>query len=68
MGALTEIVYREENPPALLFEGIPGYPKGYGALSGRDQFSAGACSQARIPGALPLPGRGQGIARSDEDA
>ena len=34
MGALAEIVYREPNPPALLFEDIPGYPKGWRAISG----------------------------------
>ena len=34
MGALAEIVYREAAPPALLFEDIPGYPKGFRALSG----------------------------------
>ncbi|MGH8690557.1 MAG: UbiD family decarboxylase domain-containing protein, partial [Burkholderiales bacterium] len=34
MGTLAEIVYREDAPPALLFEDIPGYPKGFRALSG----------------------------------
>jgi UbiD family decarboxylase len=34
MGALAEIVYREPHPPAILFEDIPGYPKGFRALSG----------------------------------
>ncbi|HEX2334646.1 MAG TPA: UbiD family decarboxylase, partial [Burkholderiales bacterium] len=34
MGALAEIVYREPNPPALLFEDISGYPKGFRAFSG----------------------------------
>ncbi|MGH8733718.1 MAG: hypothetical protein ACREVB_08560, partial [Burkholderiales bacterium] len=34
MGTLAEIVYREESPPAILFEDIPGYPKGYRAISG----------------------------------
>ncbi len=34
MGTLAEIVYREESPPAILFEDIPGYPKGFRAISG----------------------------------
>jgi len=34
MGTLAEIVYREESPPAILFEDIPGYPKGFRAMSG----------------------------------
>ena len=34
MGTLAEIIYREPNPPAILFEDIPGYPKGFRALSG----------------------------------
>jgi 4-hydroxy-3-polyprenylbenzoate decarboxylase len=34
MGALAEIIYRRERPPAILFEDIPGYPKGFRAMSG----------------------------------
>ena len=36
MGAITEMVYHKkpDNPPTILFENIPGYPKGYKALSG----------------------------------
>jgi len=34
MGTLAEIVYRQEAPPAILFEDIPGYPKGFRAISG----------------------------------
>jgi len=34
MGTLAEIVYRREQPPAILFEDIPGYPKGFRAVSG----------------------------------
>jgi len=33
MGALAEIVYRQDNPPAIVFEDIPGYP-GCRAASG----------------------------------
>ena len=36
MGAVAEMVYhaRPANPPALLFDRIPGYPAGFRALSG----------------------------------
>jgi 4-hydroxy-3-polyprenylbenzoate decarboxylase len=36
MGAVAEMIYhaRPESPPALLFEDIPGYPKGFRVLSG----------------------------------
>jgi len=34
MGTFAEIVYREDSPPAILFEDIPGYPKGFRAISG----------------------------------
>jgi len=33
MGTLAEIVYRQDHPPAILFEDIPGYP-GCRAVSG----------------------------------
>src|SRR5690349_16548017 len=36
MGTLAEAVYQgaKENPPAILFEDIPGYAKGFRVLSG----------------------------------
>ena len=36
MGAVAEMIYhaRPENPPAILFEDIPGYDKGFSVLSG----------------------------------
>ena len=34
MGTLAELVYREDAPPAIPFEDIPGYPKGLRAISG----------------------------------
>jgi len=36
MGAVAEMIYhaRPENPPAILFDNIPGYPKGFRVLSG----------------------------------
>ena len=36
IGAIAEMIYHAnpENAPALLFKNIPGYPKGFRALSG----------------------------------
>ena len=36
MGAVAEMIYhaRPENPPAILFDDIPGYPKNFRVLSG----------------------------------
>ncbi len=41
MGTLAEIVHHraQGNPPAVLFEDIPGYPKGYRVLSGATNSS-----------------------------
>ena len=41
MGALAEIVHRraQHNPPAVLFEDVPGYPRGYRVLSGATNSS-----------------------------
>jgi UbiD family decarboxylase len=41
MGALAEAVYqgKTENPPAILFDEIPGYPKGFRVLSGATNSS-----------------------------
>src|SRR5215469_5214608 len=36
MGTLAEIIYqtKRDNPPAILFEDVPGYPQGMRVLSG----------------------------------
>jgi len=34
MGTLAEIIYRGKTPPAILFEDIPGYAKGFRTLYG----------------------------------
>src|SRR5207247_9910849 len=39
MGTLAEIVYRQEAPPAILFEDIPDYPRGFRAVSGSTNSS-----------------------------
>ena len=52
MGSIAELVYHEgkDPKPALLFDKIPGYPKGFRCLFG--QIS----SPRRIAMALSLPG------------
>ena len=62
MGTLAEIVYRERMPPAILFEDIPGYPKGMRASLRRDQFvealgdhsSASRCPPIRSTSCGPI--------------
>ncbi len=51
MGAVSEMVYRAapENPPAILFEDIPGYPKGMRTLTGMTN------SKVRLALTLGLP-------------
>src|SRR5437588_8062911 len=41
MGTLAEIVYhtKKNDPPMILFEDIPGYPKGFRTLSGATNSS-----------------------------
>jgi len=40
IGALAEIIYHAKSePPAILFEGVPGYPKGMRLLSGATNSS-----------------------------
>ena len=34
IGAISEINYRRRPPAALLFDGVPGYPRGYRVLTG----------------------------------
>src|SRR6267378_1836872 len=58
MGTLAEIVYRQDHPPAILFEDIPGYP-GCRAPDG---------DHARLPGAVASARRGARLSRSNEGA
>src|SRR5262245_22386671 len=51
LGTLAELVYREPNPPALLFEDIPGYPKGFRAISG----STNSARRLAIVLGFPVP-------------
>jgi 4-hydroxy-3-polyprenylbenzoate decarboxylase len=68
MGTLAEIVYREASPPAILFEDIPGYPKGFRAFSGRTN----SAKRLAILLGFPVPSHPLDVVRayrrSDEDA
>ena len=63
MGALAEIVYREANPPAILFEDIPGYPKGYRALSG----ATNSAKRLAIMLGFPTPSHPLDVVRAYRD-
>ena len=54
MGTLAEIVYqtKRDAPPAILFEDIPGYPKGMRVLAGATNSSQAARAS---PWASPSP-------------
>jgi 4-hydroxy-3-polyprenylbenzoate decarboxylase len=63
MGALAEIVYRGENPPAILFEDIPGYPKGFRAISG----STNSAKRLAITLGFPVPSHPLDVVRAYRD-
>ena len=52
MGTLAEIIYHAKSePPAILFEEVPGYPKGMRLLSGATNSSKRLGNHAGLPGA-----------------
>ena len=62
MGTLAEIVnHARPEPPAILFEEVPGYPKGMRLLSGATN------SSKRLAIALGLPGTGKPSAIASRD-
>src|SRR3982074_3325404 len=63
MGALAEIVYRPPTPPAILFEDIPGYPKGFRAVSG----STNAAKRLAIILGFPVPSHPLDVVRAYRD-
>jgi len=63
MGTLAEIVYRGENPPAILFEDIPGYPKGFRALSG----ATNSAKRLAITLGFPVPSHPLDVVRAYRD-
>jgi 4-hydroxy-3-polyprenylbenzoate decarboxylase len=63
MGTLAEIVYRGETPPAILFEDIPGYPKGFRAISG----STNSAKRLAIMLGFPVPSHPLDVVRAYRD-
>jgi len=57
MEAITELIYQEGKgtPPAVLFDKVPGYPKGFRALFGI------TCSVERMALTLNLPSAKTGV-------
>ena len=52
MGALTELIHHARpNPPAILFQSIPGFPKGFRVLSG----AANSSQRLAITLGFPVP-------------
>src|SRR5690348_2839538 len=64
MGALAEIVYHARpEPPAILFEDVPGYPKGMRLLSGATNSS----KRLAITLGLPVPSNPLDVVRAYRD-
>ena len=65
MGTLAESVYQgaKDNPPALLFEDIPGYPKGYRVLSG----TTNSAKRLAITLGFPVPSHPLDVVRAYRD-
>src|SRR5687767_8852725 len=63
MGTLAEIVYREDSPPAILFEDIPGYPRGFRAISG----STNSSKRLAITLGFPVPSHPLDVVRAYRD-
>jgi len=65
MGALAEAVYHgaKQNPPAILFDEIPGYPQGHRVLSG----ATNSMRRLAITMGFPVPGHPLDVVRSYRD-
>ena len=63
MGTLAELVYRQDQPPAILFEDIPGYPKGFRAISG----STNSAKRLAIMLGFPVPSHPLDVVRAYRD-
>jgi UbiD family decarboxylase len=65
IGTLAEIVYNKlrNNPPAILFEDIPGYPKGYRLLSGMTN----SAKRLALTLGFPVPSHSMDVVRSYRD-
>ena len=64
MGAIAEIVcHTRPEPPAILFEGVPGYPRGMRLLSG----ATNSAKRLAITLGLPVPRNPLEVVRSYRD-
>jgi UbiD family decarboxylase len=65
MGALAEVIYQgaKANPPAILFDNIPGYPDNYRVLSG----ATNSMRRLAIALGLPTPGHPLDLVKSYRD-
>src|SRR5438034_3865912 len=66
MGTLAEAVFQgaaRDNPPAILFEDIPGYPKGFRALSG----ATTSMKRLAITLGFPVPSHPLDVVRAYRD-
>src|ERR1700690_1907104 len=64
MGTIAEIVYHAKSePPAILFEDVPGYPKGMRLLSGATNSS----KRLAITLGLPVPSNPLDVVRAYRD-
>jgi 4-hydroxy-3-polyprenylbenzoate decarboxylase len=63
MGTLAEAVNERPNAPAVLFEEVPGYPKGFRALSG----STNSMKRLAITLGFPVPAHPLDVVRAYRD-
>src|SRR5436853_3676268 len=63
MGTLAEAVNERSNAPAVLFQDIPGYPKGFRALSG----STNSMKRLAITLGFPVPEHPLDVVRAYRD-
>jgi 4-hydroxy-3-polyprenylbenzoate decarboxylase len=63
MGTLAEAVSERPNAPAILFEEVPGYPKGFRALSG----STNSMKRLAITLGFPVPAHPLDVVRAYRD-
>ena len=65
IGTLAEIVYNklQNNPPAILFDDIPGYPSGYRLLSGMTN----SAKRLALTLGFPVPSHSMDVVRSYRD-
>src|SRR4051812_20137653 len=65
MGTLAEAIYQgaSANPPAILFEHIPGYPKNYRVLSG----STNSAKRLALTLGFPVPSHPLDVVRAYRD-